>query len=69
MSVPVFDSTALEATPGAAITEDSKTLAGRIVNIRLDDEAAVEYVTDENGMINLTLPNPKGPHTLYLEES
>ena len=67
VSVPVYDYTTLEATPGATITEASKTLAGRIVNIRIDDEAAVEYVTDENGMINLTLT--KGPHTLYLEES
>lgn len=67
LSVPVYDASTLAATPGGTITEESKPLAGRTVNVRIDDATAVEYVTDENGMINLTLA--KGPHTLYLEES
>lgn len=67
LSVPVYDASTLTATPGGTVTEESKTLAGRIVNVRIDDASAVEYVTDQNGMINLILA--KGPHTLYLEES
>ena len=54
-------------TIAVPVLSGEETLTNRIVHLRIDDGAAVQYVTDENGNINLTLA--KGPHTLYLEES
>ena len=54
-------------TVSVPVLDDEEALANRIVNVRIDDGAAKQYVTDEKGNVNLTLT--KGPHTLYLEES
>ncbi len=47
--------------------EEPTTVPGSTVHLRIDDGEAAEYVSDDQGIISLTLD--KGPHTLYLEEA
>lgn len=67
-AIPVYDSATLGTTAGQTIdSENSVVLKNRIVHISIDGEPSEEFVTDENGCINLTLT--KGAHVISLDES
>lgn len=67
VTIPVYDETTLDSTPGATITENSETIPNYVVMISVDGAPAEKYVTDGNGAVTLTLS--KGPHELSLDGS
>ncbi len=67
VTIPVYDETTLDSTPGATITENSETIPNYVVMISVDGAPAEKYVTDKNGAVTLTLS--KGPHELSLDGS
>lgn len=62
VDIPVF-----EAESKVEEGEEPPYLANLTVHLRIDDADAVEYVTDAEGYLHLTLE--KGAHTIYMVES